>query len=606
MDWSTACPDWERRIVAGESLIPFAPLFPEQAEMALRVFDELVVVDAPGQPTMREAARQWFREFVAAIFGAYDPETGRRLICEFLLLISKKNSKSTGAAGIMLTALLLNWRQSGEYQILAPTIEVANNSFFPARDMIRADDELSDLLHVQEHIRTITHRITGATLKVVAADSETVAGKKTIGTLVEELWLFGKRAGSENMLREATGGLASRPEGFVIYLTTMSDDPPAGVMRQKLQYARKVRDGEIADKRFLPVLYEFPQEMLDRDAHKDKANFYVTNPNLGASVDVPFLEREMDKAIEAGEATLRGFLAKHLNVEIGLALRSDRWAGANYWEQRVDKALTLDGLLERCEVATVGIDGGGLDDLLGFGIIGREKGGRRWLHWSRTWAHASVLELRKSEAPKLRDFEREGDLVIVDDMTRAFAQLAETTALVALSGKLAEKNAIGVDPMGVGLIVDALSEQDVRNEEGEPDIIVGVSQGWKLNAAIKTAEVKLSSGELLHGGQPIMAWAVGNAKVEPKGNAITITKQTAGSAKIDPLMAMFNAVALMSLNPVAAGRSVFDVMAEEDGEVEGEDAVDWDILNNPRHPDWQRMRELYESRLSQNEEFDGL
>jgi phage terminase large subunit-like protein len=72
--------------------------------------------------------------------------------------------------------------------------------------------------------------------------------------------------------------------------------------------------------------------------------------------------------------------------------------------------------------------------------------------------------------------------------------------------------------------------------------IIGISQGWKLNGAIKTTERKLAGGELGTAAQPLMAWCVGNAKVEPRGNAMLITKQASGTAKIDPLMALFNAV----------------------------------------------------------------
>lgn len=549
MNWSTSCPGWSERLVRKESIIP-PPLFPGEAAAALAVFDELRIVDAPGSPTMRDACRPWLRDFAGSIFGAYDGDTGRRLITEFFLLISKKNAKSTGAAAIMLTALIRNWRKSGEFGILAPTIEIANNSFWPARDMVRADDELRDLIHVQEHTRTLTHRVTGATLKVVAAENESVGGKKWIGTLIDEVWLFGKRANAENMLREAIGGLASRPEGFVIYLSTQSDEPPAGVFRQKLHYARGVRDGRIDDPHFLPVLYEFPQSLLDAKAERDPENFYITNPNIGASVDQHFLTREIKKAEEAGEESLRGFLAKHLNVEIGLALQSDRWAGADHWQKQGRPGLTLDQVIERSDVLTVGIDGGGLDDLMGLAVVGRDADTREWLAWTHAWAHPSVLERRKAEAPRLRDFAKDGDVTLAKSIGDDVLAVAEIAAKVYGSGKM---DKIGVDPAGIGAIVDAIVEAGI-----EQDRIVGISQGWKMVGAIKTTERKLAEGALVHGAQPLMSWCVGNARVEPKGNAIAITKQTAGAAKIDPLMALFNAVSLMALNPASCGPSFWE------------------------------------------------
>jgi len=540
MDWTTACPDWEDRIKAGRSLIPFAPLFPDEAQAGVEVFGDLRIVDAPGSPLMREACKPWAMNFVEAVFGAYDAETGRRLVSEFLVCLAKKNAKSTIAAGIMLTALVRNWRESGEFLILAPTIEIANNSFYPARDMVRKSPDLSALMHVQEHYRTITHRETGATLKVVAADNDTVGGKKAIGVLVDELWLFGKRPNAEAMLREATGGLASRPEGFTIYLSTQSDEPPAGVFAQKLSYARGVRDGRIDDKKFLPVLYEFPTDMLEAQDYRNPKFFYVTNPNLGASVDVEFLERELRKAEEAGEASVRGLLAKHLNVEIGMGLHGNSWAGAELWEQNAERPLTLEDILRRSEVCCIGIDGGGLDDLLGIAVIGRDAETKQWLHWGRAFAQPIVLARRKEIAPRLRDFMEQGDLILCDP-GQDIVLVGDIIEQCEDSGLL---DKIGVDIAGIGAIVD-----EIVNRKIEQNRIIAVPQGWKMVGATKTTERKLAEGALRHGGQPIMAWSVGNAKPEPRGNAVIITKQVAGSAKIDPLMALFDAVSLMSDNP---------------------------------------------------------
>ncbi len=550
MEWSTACPDWQGRLIRRESIIP-PPIYPEQAERALAIFKELRVVDLPGKPTFGECSEQWVFDYVAAIFGAYDADTGKQLIREYGLLIAKKNTKSTIAAGIMLTAVILCWREDEEHLILAPTKEVADNSFKPAAGMIRADEELTALFHVQDHIRTITHRVTKASLKVVAADTDTVSGKKSGRVLVDELWVFGKRANASSMFMEALGGQVSREEGWVIYLTTQSDEPPAGVFKDKLDYWRDVRDGKIEDKKTLPVLYEFPEDMVKSKAYMKPENFYVTNPNIGRSVSAEWLEDNLKKNEPKQDGSFQQFLAKHLNVEIGMNLRSDRWAGADFWESAGDKSLTLDELVARSEVAVVGIDGGGLDDLLGLCVIGREKKTRKWLHWSHAWAHKVALTRRKEIAPRLRDFEKEGTLTIVERPGDDIVQVVDIICGLRNDKLLPEKNALGVDAVGIGAIVDALSERKFTD-----DHIVAVSQGWRLNGAIKTVERMIAGGEFLHGATDLMAWCVSNARVVQVGNAITINKQVSGTAKIDPLMATFDAATLMALNPAAARKSL--------------------------------------------------
>lgn len=304
----------------------------------------------------------------------------------------------------------------------------------------------------------------------------------------------------------------------------------------------------------LPVLYELPTEIQkNRNAWRDPANWPMVTPNAGRSISIPRLVEEMRTAEATSEEELRAWASQHLNVEIGLALHSDRWAGADFWEVQARDCITLDELIEQCDVIDLGIDGGGLDDLLGLTAVGRDSTTREWLAWSRAWAHPSVLERRKSEAERFKDFANDGHLVLVEKIGDDMTEVGEIAARIEEAGLL---DKVGIDPAGVGGILDALVGAGIPQDK-----VVGISQGWRLGGAIKTAERKLAEGTLVHGGQPMMAWCVGNAKVEPRGNSILITKQASGTAKIDPLMALFNAVSLMALNPAAEGKSFWEAEA---------------------------------------------
>lgn len=546
-----SCQDWRERMRAGRSLVP-AMALPDQAagDRAVAVFNRLRLADVPGTPTMGEAGGEWFRDIVRALFGAVDPVTKARLIRELFLLVPKKNSKTTNGALLMLTALLLNERPNAPLLLTAPVQKTAEEAFSAIAGAIALDPVLERKLHVRDHLKQIIHRETKARLEVMTFDPAIITGRKVVAALIDELHVLGKMPRAAKAMVQLRGGMAPFPEAFLATITTQSDEPPVGVFAEDLERARAVRDGK-RQSPVLPVLYEFPMEEQSAPDKpwRDPANWPQVTPNAGRSIEIARLVTEAEDEEAKGETSFRIWASQHLNIQIGVAMGAVSWAGAEFWEAaaRPELCATLDELIERSEVAVVGIDGGGLDDLLGLGVIGREKVTRRWLHWGHAWAHKIVLERRKEVAEALRGFARDGDLTLVDAPGDDVAAVADIVCKVRDAGLLAEKG-IGVDAAGIGDIVDELTSE-ARGFELEQ--IVGVSQGWRMTGAIKTAERKLAGGELVHGGSRLMAWCVGNAKAEPKGNAVAITKQVAGSAKIDPLMAMFNAVTLMALNPTA-------------------------------------------------------
>lgn len=552
MTWDLSCPGWWDRLQTGGSLLPDLPLT-EEGDRAVRIFNKLRLADVPGTPTMEEAGGDWFREIVRAMFGSVDPVTRQRMIRELFALVPKKNSKTTNGALLMVTALLMNQRPRASFVMTAPVQDVAQLAFDAAAGAIELDEVLSKKFHVRHHLKTILHRETKAELEIMTFDPAVLTGQKISGgALIDELHVCAKMAKAPKALRQIRGGMLPFPESFLAFITTQSDEPPVGVFADELTKAREIRDGK-REGAMLPVLYEFPREVQEsRDrAWEDPELWPLVTPNLGKSITLPRLVSDHRDAKDTSEAELRVWASQHLNIQIGLALSAQAWAGAEFWDGCAEPGLTLDTLIERSEVAVVGVDGGGLDDLLGLVVIGRCRETRKWLWWSHAWAHEIVKERRQDIAERLRDLETAGDLTFVARPGDDVGEVVDIICRLKTANLLPDEEAVGVDSVGIGDIY----EEATSPERGiQPKQFVAVSQGWKLNGAIKDTERKVAGGEIVHGGQPLMSWCVGNAKAEPKGNATSITKQVSGTAKIDPLMAGFNAVTLMSRNPASRQR----------------------------------------------------
>jgi phage terminase large subunit-like protein len=493
---------------------------------------------------------------VRALFGSRDPATNVRHIKEIFALVGKGNSKTTYSAGLMVVALLMNVRRNVEFLFVAPTQAISDLAYDAAKAMIEADEELLKRFLPRAHKKDIYDRVMKSKLKVKTFGLNVMTGPKPAGVLVDELHLLGRYPYTAKVLRQIRGGMEKSTDGFVIFTTTQSDDVPMGAFSDELKVARLIRDGKLKG-RMLPVLYEFPEDIANDQAKWEDTKLWpMVIPNLGRSLQLHSLIEDYRTEKAKGAAAIKLWASQHLNIQIGLGLKNDGWVGAPYYEKQMNPFLTLEKLIERSEVIVVGVDGGGLDDLFALKVIGRDKITKHWMAVSRCWVDRGLLALRPSIASALEGFAARGELEIVDDAMADLEGIVAVIEQVKESGKL---HCVAVDPAGLGELVEELKGIGVTAENKDLNQLIGVSQGYALMNAIKTAERKLKNGTLWVDTSTLAAWCVSNLKIEPTATAIRATKQNAGDAKIDDVMALFDGVAMMVKDPAPpAGRSYME------------------------------------------------
>jgi hypothetical protein len=133
---------------------------------------------------------------------------------------------------------------------------------------------------------------------------------------------------------------------------------------------------------------------------------------------------------------------------------------------------------------------------------------------------------------------------------RTFARSSRSASGEGI-GLLPENAAIGLDAAMATDLTDALEAAGFTVADGQKGEVVAIGQGFRLMSAIVGLARKLKFGGAVHSGSRLMAWCVGNAKEEKGRQSVMINKYAAGAAKIDPLMAAFNATKLLETNPVA-------------------------------------------------------
>ena len=287
-----ACPDWWEKIQRGETPMADIPLNEAKAAKALAFFNRLRLPDVRGNPTMADACGQWFIDMLLAFLASEDPDSHQRVVWELLCMVPKKNSKSTYVAGLALTALYLEETPNGQMLLIGPSQNISARCYEQAAAMIRLDEKLRTIFKVQDHRNDITRIKTNTTLSVKTFDTSIVTGEIPLLTIIDELHELGKKNGAVRVMQQIRGGGITAQGGQVLFITTQSDEAPAGIWKTELEKARAIRDGQAGPSPImLPVLYEFPASLQKAQKFwRNRVNWPLVLPNLGRSISQQKLE----------------------------------------------------------------------------------------------------------------------------------------------------------------------------------------------------------------------------------------------------------------------------------------------------------------------------
>lgn len=533
----TACLDWAERLKRGQLPISerLLPLKGASAERWSKVYNRLRLADVEGQPTLGSLPNTaWIDTIGRALWGGSQ-------IREAMILVSKKNSKSSHGALMTLAAMLALQIPHHRFTVLAPTVSIAQFTFDQIVGAIQADPVVQSRCHLRVHDKQVEHLVTRAKIVVKAAALSTVTGLKG-SVLVDELHVWGNMANGKKLRQQLKGALAASPHARGIYITTQSDEPPAGLFESMLKYARAVRDGRIADPSFLPVLFEPWPEC---DPWTDPATWPALLPSYPHVAGEDFYKGVISEANADGRESVSKAKSQYFNIEIS------RGEGATGWDVAQGLAenameLDLETLLDICDRVAVGIDLGGGQDLTALSAVGTV--GTTYYVWTRVWLTKKGLnsDVNKRSRSRFDSFIDDGDMKIVPpgaDLQQAVSLCEQ----VRESGKLA---GIGIDPASAGDLADAL--ETAGFEQDEPGGYFGVGQtAFRLAPAVRTLDRAAEQNRLVAAEQEVLFWCARNVQISYKGNAPSITKDMAHD-KIDCVMSTLDAVTVLITQKEAA------------------------------------------------------
>lgn len=478
----------------------------------------------------------WQKAVTGCLFGWKRADNTRRYR-EVWLYVARKNGKSPWAAGIVLYTLVHDPEPGIEAYSAAADRDQAALVFAYAHGMILQEPQLKRRLKVYTAMKSVEYPERFAYYKVLSAISESKHGLNVHLAVIDETHAHK----DPDLIDVLMTGTAARKQPLIVHTTT-ADWLRESVCNEKYDYACKVRDGVLQDAAFLPVIYEAAppkDEAQDPLWWTREAVWQQANPNLGVSVELEYLRRECQRAIDSPR--LRNtFKRLHLNVRTG---QDVEWFGLDAWDACHDPTLTAESL--HGQPCFAGLDLASTSDLCALVLWFPLQQALLPFFWL---PHETIAKRYEKSGVPYPLWVDEGYIRVTPGNTTDYDQIRVDIMTFADVYQIKE------------IAIDRWNSTQLQTQlAGEGLEIVPFGQGFaSMSAPSKELERLIISQELRHDGNQVLRWMASHVAVEEDAAGNLKPSKKKSSEKIDGIVSLIMAIGRALVQEPAEGPSVYE------------------------------------------------
>jgi phage terminase large subunit-like protein len=439
----------------------------------------------------------WQKAFLAAMFGFVHKMEGTRKYREVLLVVARKNGKSTIASGIGLYLQVADGEPGAEVYAVATKKDQAKLVWLESKRMVKKSPAL--VKRIKPLVSELVSEWNDSSFKPLGSDSDTLDGLNVHGAMMDEIHAWKDK----NLYDVIVDGTSAREQPLIVMITT------AGTVResvydQKYEEAERLLNGfddpeGYKDDRLLPIIYELD----DRLEWTDPACWKKANPGLGTIKKIDQLETKVNKA-KANPMLVKNLLTKDFNVpETG----SEAWLTF----EEANNTELYDIELIRDSYAIGGVDLSSTTDLSCATLIVMKPDSDKKFILQQYFLPEELVEQRVKEdkIPYDKWADRglltlcEGNKVNYSDVTAWFTKMYQDYDIRPFW--------IGYDPWNSKYWVDEMKEQGFQMEQVRQGAIT-------LSQPMKEMGADLAAKLINYNNNPVLKWCLTNTNVKRDEN----------------------------------------------------------------------------------------